>query len=160
MTVAEQQELAEILAEMGYDRASRTWKRQPFNRLSSWLISAACIGGACVLAAFIHSSQQLPISVVPFYLGVASAVWLGGRKSGWYAFAMTTPVICLAATVAELSWLGLSVAAFVVIASIPRQDRHGGAPGHQPGSRAPSRPLSSSRRVAPPAAPSESMIGA
>ncbi len=159
MTEAEQQELAEILAEMGYDRASRTWKTPLDDRLSlsNAAIGAACIGGACLIAAAIPGPPHLPVSLMPFYLGMGTAATLGallGRQYvGWYAFAFTLPVVYLDASVAAVVWTALTVAAFAAIASIGcLRDRWGGAPGHRPRSPAPSRPLPSSRRGAPPAA--------
>ncbi len=156
MTETEQQELTEILAEMGYDRASRTWKPPRADRpsLSNAAIGAACIVGACLIAAAIPGPPHLPISLTPFYLGVASAVAIGAflkrRNIGWYAFAFALPVIYLDASVAALVWTALTVAAFAVIASIGT--RRGLDLGRLPRSRAPSRPLPSSRRGAPPAA--------
>ncbi len=156
VTEAEQRELAEILAEMGYDRASRTWKCPPADRssLSNAAIGAACIAGACLIAAIIPAPPHLPISLTPFYLGVAGAVGLGAflrrRNTGWYAFAFVLPAIYLDASVAALVWIALTVAAFAVIASIG--NRRELDLGHRPRSRAPSRPLPFSRRGAPPAA--------
>jgi hypothetical protein len=156
MTEAEQRELAETLADMGYDRASRTWKTPAADRasLSKLAIGAACIVGACLVATVIPGPPHLPISLTPFYLGVALAARL---KSGWFAFALTLPAIYLEANVAELPWLCLSVAAFAVIASISRQ---GDAPGRPPGFQAPSLPSPSSPHAALPVAPYGSTLRA
>ncbi len=158
VTEAEQQELAEILAEMGYDRASRSWKSRPSDRpsLSNAAIGAACIAGACLVAAAIPGPPHLPVSLTPFYLGVAGAAALGvflrRRNAGWYAFAFALPAIYLDANVAALAWIALTVAAFAVIASIGQGNRLGRDLGHLPRSPAPSPPLSSCRRGEPPAA--------
>lgn len=160
MTETEQRELAEILAEMGYDRASRTWKSPPVDHPSLWnvAVGAACAGGACLIAAAIPAPPHLPISLMPFYLGVACAVTLGSlighRRIGWYAFLFALLPVCWDARVAEPVWTVLTVATLALIASIgSRRDRRGPSQGHRPRSPAPSRPLSSAHRVALPAAP-------
>jgi hypothetical protein len=157
MTEAEQQELAKILAEMGYDRASRTWETPAADRasLSMLAIGAACIVGAYLIATVIPGPPLLPISLTPFYLGVALAARL---KSGWYAFALTLPAIYLEAGVAHLPWLCLSVAALAVIASVSR--RQGDAPGRPPGFQAPSLPLPPSPHAELPVAPYGSALRA
>ncbi len=85
-------------------------------------MAGSCIVGACMIAAAIPSPPHLPVSLTPFYLGVASAItlgaFLGRRNTGWYAFAFALPAIYLDASVAALVWIALTVATFAMIASI------------------------------------------
>lgn len=90
--------------------------------LSSVAVSAACIVGACLIAAVLPSPQHLPVSLTPFYMGVAAAVTLGAflrcRNAGWYAFALALPAVYLDASVASLAWVALTVTTLAAIAAI------------------------------------------
>ena len=103
---------------MDHQRGSHTWGRAGENVF----VGGGCIVCAHLIAAAIPGPPHLPISLTPFYLGVASAVTLGAflerRNTGWYAFALALPAIYLDASVAALVWTALTVATFAVIAAI------------------------------------------
>lgn len=105
--------------------------------LSSVTLAAVCIVGACLLSAVIPGPPHLPVSLTPFYLGVAGAVslgsFLGCRNTGWCAFVFALPVVYLDASVAAMVWTALTVIAFAAIASIgtPRNRQASGVGGRQ-----------------------------
>lgn len=160
VTESERRELAEILKEMGYDPASKTWMMDRLSRPSAWirivdniLIAAASIGVACLTTMAITGPPHLPISMVPFYLGVAAAARLRGRLAGCSALALTLPAFYFNARVAELPWLVLSLMTLAVIATMGGRDGLDRVPRRQPRSRIPSQALLSSHPAAPPATP-------
>jgi len=168
VTADEQRELAEMLAEMGYDRATRTWN-QPIIEHRKWsvrvgkniVMGAACIGAAWLITSALPGPPHLPIGLAPFFLGVALAAKLGCRKTGWYAFGLALPAFYMDASVACLPWIALAIATLAVIASIrSRRDRPGRDPRRQSTvpARSPSSP--SFRLDGPPSAPFGSTTGA
>lgn len=150
MTADEQRELAQMLAEMGYDRATRTWKAPPVDRRKQLLkigknivMAGASVGAAYLLTSVMPGPPHLPVSLVPFYLGVALATRLGCRKTGWYAWIMALPAFYMDENVACLPWLTLAVVTLAVIASIGTRDRPGRGPARRPLSPPQSQPLPS-----------------